>query len=174
MIKISLENKGVEELIKKMNCLKDVEKTKILEQTAIKVKTKISESTSSKYYINAKDVNEAIKIIRPSKESVYLKVRGRRFSMSRFNVIHSRSSPLKVEVIRGQQKVLKRGYLAYGKHGIEHVFKRKYADGERYPIRVVRSLSIPQMLGSKEAIKTFEKEAFKEIEDKMERILRGI
>lgn len=148
-------------------------------RVAERTKNFIGDYASKEYYIDKGVVTDAIKIFKASgsKEATLL-LRGRKFSLIRFNVNSNRASTLQAGVIRGNSKPIKRAFVMKGKNGIPHVFFRKYSDSKlKNSLEVLRSISIPQMAGTERAIKKLEPFIQNEIENELNKridsMLRG-
>lgn len=168
------------------NRLKTIEKElpkltgKASVKVANRVKQYIGDYASKEYYITANEVTEAIKVLRGGiGQEATLQLRGRKFSLIRFNVSASRTSPLLAGVLRGNSKAIPRAFVAVSKkNGLQHVFMRSYAGKEfRNDLEVLRAVSIPQMAGTKRALDKIDKfmrtEIDKELSPGIENILRG-
>lgn len=146
---------------------------------AEKTKDFIADYASKEYHITKSEVNDAIKIFKAqgSKEASLL-LRGRRFSLMRFNVVTNKNSPLKAGVIQGNLKAIPRAFVMNGKNGIPQVFFRRYSSSKlKDAIDVLRAISIPQMAGTARAIDKLEVFMKKEIDNELNKrindVLRG-
>lgn len=146
---------------------------------AEKVKDFIGDYASKEYYIDKNVVTDAIRIFKASgSKEASLLLRGRRFSLIRFNVSSSKSQTLQAGVIRGNQKAIPRAFVMKGKNEISHVFFRKYSSSKlKNALEVLRSVSIPQMVGTDRALKKLEPFMKSEIENELNKkignLLRG-
>lgn len=147
---------------------------------AERVKQYIGSYSSKEYYITANEVTSAIKVLRGGiGQEATLALRGRKFSLIRFNVTASKSSPLQAGVLRGSSHTISRAFVATSKsNSMQHVFRRSYAGKEfRNDLEVLRAVSIPQMAGTERALNKIEKfmraEIDKELNPGIENILRG-
>lgn len=166
--------------------IKNIEKDfpKITGQASINVAEKLKQFigsyASKEYYITANEVTNAIRVLRGGigKEAT-LHLRGRKFSLIRFNVSASKTSTLQAGVLRGGSHSISRAFVATSKkNGMQHVFRRAYAGKEfRNDLEVLRGPSIPQMAGTERALDKIEKfmraEIDKELNPAIENILRG-
>lgn len=146
-------------------------------KVANKAKSKMIKFGADNYEISTDDISETINYRKAdiTRSIAKLNIRGSRLSMRRFKVKANKTSPLQVGVKKGSLKPLLRGFLQKGNNGKEVVFKRIY--GIRTPIAAVRSLSVPQMLGSDKAKSVFEKTVSeslkKEISSDLDKLLKG-
>lgn len=146
---------------------------------AEKVKDFIGDYASKEYYIDSGVVKDAITIFKASgSKEASLLLRGRKFSLVRFNVASSKSQTLQAGVIRGNQKAIPRAFIINGKNGIPQVFFRKYSSSKlKDALEVLRAVSIPQMAGTERAIEKLDsfmkKEVDNELNKKINTMLRG-
>ena len=146
---------------------------------ANRVKQYIGSYASKEYYITSNEVTSAIKVLRGGLgQEATLALRGRKFSLIRFHVSASKTSPLQAGVLRGSSHVIPRAFVMTAKNGMQHVFRRAYAGKEsRNDLDVLRAVSIPQMAGTERALDKIDKfiraEIDKELNPGIDNILRG-
>lgn len=147
---------------------------------AERVKQYIGNYASQEYYITANEVTSAIKVLRGGAgQEATIHLRGRKFSLIRFHVSASRTSPLQAGVLRGNSNVITRAFvMTSSKNGLQHVFRRTYEGKEfKNNLEVLRGVSIPQMAGTTRALDKINKfmraEIDKELSPGIENILRG-
>lgn len=158
--------------------------TKLTGKTSInvagKVKQYIGSYASNEYYISSNEVTNAIKVLRGGVgQEASLHLRGRKFSLIRFYVNSSRTSPLQAGVLRGNSKVISRAFVMRASNGVQHVFFRKYTDSKlKNQLDVLRAVSIPEMAGTPRALEKIDRfmraEIDRELSPGIENILRGV
>lgn len=131
--------------------------TKATNNVMGKARTRISKNVRTRYTVSAAAVAKVFKPVRASYSGsdAMLVYMGHRISMINFsakmtNRDRGRKSKkvLKVKVRRDQSpKRLSTAFIAVGKNDNRHVFRR--LTSAREPFKVVRSLSIPEMVSSK-------------------------
>lgn len=147
---------------------------------AEKVKIYIGSYATKEYYITSNEVTSAIKVLRGGVgQEASLHLRGRKFSLIRFYVNSSRTSPLQAGVLRGNSKVIPRAFVMRASNGMQHVFFRKYTDSSlKNQLDVLRAVSIPQMAGTPRALEKINSfmraEIDKELNPQINSILRGV
>ena len=77
---------------------------------AEKVKQYIGDYASREYYITANEVTNSIKVKGGVGQESTLHLRGRKFSLIRFNVNASRTAPLQAGVLRGSSYSIPRAF----------------------------------------------------------------
>lgn len=147
---------------------------------AERVKQYIGSYASKEYYITANEVTSAIKVLRGGTgQEASLHLRGRKFSLIRFYVNSSRTSPLQAGVLKGNSKVISRAFVIRASNGVQHVFFRKYTDSKlKNQLEVLRAVSIPEMAGTPRALEKIDSfmraEIDRELNPQINSILRGV
>ena len=131
-------------------------------KTAVSARVKLRQEAQKRYTANSAGINSRIDITKATIGSpdAWLKVKGRTLTMPRFRHTMSRKSGVKVEVIKGSGlKPVEgpKGIKAFVSKTISgdkknpkkqtittQIFQRKGSD--RYPLEVLRSVSVPKMI----------------------------
>jgi hypothetical protein len=117
-------------------------------------KTAIVTDVTGRYNIKKSDISTKITIVPSTPRNLVARIRaaGRRLTVHRFNARESgMAHGTVVTIVRGQSKVIT-GAFIQKVNGMKMVLKRK--GDKRYPIDAVRTISVPEMVGTKTVGKT--------------------
>lgn len=149
---IGLKIDNLKEITQKMNQQPEIAAKSIqaaLKRTETKANTMVSKSVREEYNIKAARIKRAKKAPRqrnrgPSGMTYDIVYRDTLMSLHHFKPTQTKAG-VKVTVIKGQRKTAESAFLQTANKG-RTVFKR--ASAERYPLKALKTLSVPQAISS--------------------------
>ena len=173
-MKVSIQLKGLDNVLKKLDP-KNFQKAVIrsLDRTAKAGRQEALNLIRDRYNIKESDLRKEIKTdIHPSKLEAVITAKGRPISLFKFSPkvviekIHGKSKALysrlgkakagrraagvSVQIVRGQRKLVRGGFLVKLKTGHEAIFKRE--GKARLPIKKLSTIGSPSMFGGSRII----------------------
>jgi|GEM_PF-2246573 hypothetical protein len=150
-MKVTVKIEGIDEALAAVDpkiCKKALAKT--VRRMGQKFKAVATKEVRKTYNIKAKRLKERIKTRTATSDNGFvwtLKVDGRQTGLVGFGARQVKKGvSVRVRKDRGR-KVIKGAFIAPGKSGNVHVFRR--VDGKRLPIEAKKTLSVPQMFNDK-------------------------
>lgn len=146
-----------------------------LNRTLTYTATQTNRLVREEYSIKAKDVKKTIKKHKASKSNLYayLESTGHTISLGRFphkpRKYSKRGKPVEVKIKKssGYKKVnTNPKAFVQNMNGATNVFKR--VGKKRLPVRVLRTLSVPQMISNPDRIKKIQEAAGKKLEERVQ------
>lgn len=137
--------------------------------------TQTKKEVTNEYSIKQKDVGATLKKKRASKGSLnaYIESKGSTIALSKFpynpKQYRKRNKKVKVKVKKQEgYKVIKTSPTAFVQtmNGATHIWMRE--GKKRTPVRLLRTLSVPQMISNEKVIKAIEKKASEKLQERIE------
>ena len=174
-VNIKIDDKEIKKTLKNLDKFpKQVPKaaSAAINRTITFTNKKVSQEVRKIYNVKAGDIKSTIKIKRatPSNLSGEINSNGKRLTLKRFSRTNKwkRGKPIKVKVKKTGAKVVNTSPKAFmtSLNGNGQILKRKGAS--QYPVEVLHTLSIPQMISNTEVSDSVMEEARQVLQKRIE------
>lgn len=174
-INLKIDDKELKKAVSKLSSFpKEIPKatSSALNRTITFTKKRINQEVRKEYNIKSSEVSKTLEIRKanPSNLSALINSTGHRLTLGRFasNIgSWKRGKNIKVKIKRSGAKNLNttpKSFIA-GLTGNSHVVRRDGKSG--YPIKVLRTLSVPQMIANKDISKSVMEEANEQLKKRI-------
>lgn len=144
-----------------------------INRTLTFTRKRVNQEVRKTYNIKAGDVNKTLEIHKASASNLtaYIISKGKRLTLGRFGRNTGswrKGKPVKVKVKKDGVKTVNTNPTAFiaGLTGNSHIVKRKGAS--RYPIEVLHTLSVPQMISNEKVSDKVQEEAREKLQERID------